>query len=45
MKRGSMDILFIATSTYNDPFAREWTPDLRHTVSFLRKRGVYAGFI
>jgi hypothetical protein len=40
-----MDILFIATSTYNDPFAREWTPDLRHTVSFLRKRGVDAGFI
>lgn len=40
-----MDILFIATSNYNDPFAQEWHPDLRYTVSFLRSHNINAGFI
>ena len=40
-----MDILFIASSTYNDPFAEEWNPDLRYTASFLRRQGVDAGFV
>jgi radical SAM superfamily enzyme YgiQ (UPF0313 family) len=40
-----VDILFVATSTYNDPCAEEWNPDLRHTVSFLRRHGVDAAFV
>ena len=39
-----MEILCVAPSTYNDPFAEEWHPDLRYTVSFLRQRGAEAGF-
>lgn len=40
-----MDILLVATSNYNDPFAEEWHPDLRYTVSFLRNHNIDAGFI
>jgi anaerobic magnesium-protoporphyrin IX monomethyl ester cyclase len=39
-----MDLLIVGTSSYDDPFAEEWKPDLRHTVSFLRRRGVDTGY-
>ena len=39
-----MDLLIVGTSSYDDPFAEEWKPDLRHTVSFLRSRGVDTGY-
>jgi hypothetical protein len=39
-----MDLLFVATSSYGDSFAEEWSPDLRYTASYLRRRGIDAGF-
>lgn len=35
-----MDLLCLATSTYDDPWAREWHPDLRWTVGYLRRNGI-----
>lgn len=40
-----MDILFVATSKYNDPFSKDWHTDIRYTISFLRFHGIKAGFI
>lgn len=39
-----MDILFVATSTYNDFFAQEWHPDQRYTVAYLRRHQINAGY-
>ena len=35
-----MELLCLATSSLDDPFAQEWHPDLRLTVNYLRGRGV-----
>jgi anaerobic magnesium-protoporphyrin IX monomethyl ester cyclase len=35
-----VDLVCLATSTYGDPHAEEWHPDLRHTVGYLRRQGV-----
>lgn len=40
-----MEILFVATSNYNDPFSKDWHTDIRYTVSFLRLHGIKVGFI
>ena len=40
-----MDILFLACSMYNDPFAWEWRPDLRYTISYLRRNQVEADYL
>lgn len=40
-----MEILFVATSNYDDPFSKEWHTDIRYTVSFLRHHGIKAVFI
>jgi len=40
-----MHILIVATSLYNDRFATDWRPDLRYTTSFLRSKGIEAGYI
>ncbi len=40
-----MNLLIVATSSYDDPLALEWHPDLRLTVSYLRANGVDAGYI
>lgn len=40
-----MEILTAGTSAYDDPAAEEWKPDLRLTVSFLRRHGADAGYV
>jgi radical SAM superfamily enzyme YgiQ (UPF0313 family) len=40
-----VDILVAATSAFQDPFAQEWQPDLRYTVSFLRSHQIDAGYL
>ena len=37
-----MKILFLAVTSYKDPFLQDWHVDLRYTISFLRKNGVEA---
>ncbi len=39
-----MDILFLVPSTYGDPNANEWHPDLRYSVNFLRQHGLDVGY-
>lgn len=40
-----VEIALVAVSTYNDPFAREWHPDLRYTAAFLRRHGLETEFL
>jgi hypothetical protein len=40
-----VDILFLAPSDYLDPLSESWHPDLRHTIGFLRRQGIDAGFL
>jgi radical SAM family protein len=39
-----MELLCLATSGYDDPWAAEWHPDLRWTVTYLRRNGVDTGY-
>ena len=38
-----MDVLFLATSNYEDPFSEDWHADLRYTVSYLRRHDLKVG--